>query len=151
MTVKFIKILLFLGISSFAFSQNANRIRFNYDSAGNQTRRYICLCAERQSSEVKQTEDLKDSDLQKLSSEDLFSFYPNPVQEKLFLKWELIDDKKVSKIDLYAFSGQLINSYKGLEAVSSKEIYFSNLAVGSYLINVIYTDGEQKSITIIKK
>lgn len=151
MTFKTIAILLFLSISSFAFSQNANRIRFDYDSAGNQTRRYICLCAERQSSEVKETEDLKEEDLQKLNEEDLISFYPNPVQEKLFLKWELSNDKKVSKIELFTFSGQLISSYNDLGEQNYKEIYFSNFAAGTYLINMTYSDGEQKTITIIKK
>lgn len=153
MIIKIIKIILFSGISSFAFSQNANRISFDYDTAGNQSRRYICLCTEKQSSEVavKEVEQLNEDNLQKLNEEDLISFYPNPLQEKLFLKWELINNKKVTQIELYTFSGQLINSYNDLETVNSKEIYFSNLAVGMYLINMVYTDGEQKSITIIKK
>ncbi|MCO6175239.1 T9SS type A sorting domain-containing protein [Flavobacterium sp. NRK F10] len=145
----------FLFFLVFFIGSNINaqdRIKFDYDSAGNQKKRTICLnCSARNNDQFKDVSELKDEDFLSLSDEKMISYYPNPVKEELYLKWKLTNDKKVSKIELYTFSGQLINSYKGLEAVSSKEIYFSNLAVGSYLINMTYTDGEQKSITIIKK
>lgn len=77
------------------FSQ---KIRFEYDDAGNQIQRRVCLdCLAKNAQGVyKETSQLEDSDLQKFFPEDVISYYPNPVKEELFLKWELVNSNTVS-------------------------------------------------------
>ncbi|NHN25698.1 T9SS type A sorting domain-containing protein [Flavobacterium jejuense] len=147
-------ILIFIVTSS--ISAQVDRILFNYDSAGNQIKRELCInCSSsliRTSQEeiIKEIVDLKEEDLLKFESEDLLSYYPNPVKEELFLKWELISNN-VSKVEIYSLSGQLIKFLPNLEKENSKIISFQEYPSGTYSVLLSYTNGEQKSITIIKQ
>ncbi|WP_430399831.1 T9SS type A sorting domain-containing protein [Flavobacterium sp.] len=134
-------------------AQSQDRIKFDYDTAGNQIVRKLCLgCLESKTSEeeIKAVTDLKEEDLLKFSSNDVISYYPNPVKEELYLKWELINENKVSKIEIYSINGQLVKSIKSLENENSSVIPFQEYPVGTYSILLFYTNNEQKSITIIK-
>lgn len=141
-------LLLIWGLSS-----NAQKINFEYDVVGNQILRTYCPnCNSRIPQEnLKETSELTTEDLQKFFPEDVISYYPNPVKEELFLKWELINDNKVLDINVYNPSGQLVDAYGNLEKVDSKSFSFVDYPVGLYLIVLNYSNGEQKSITIIKK
>ena len=83
-----------------AFSNAQQKINFSYDSAGNQIVRSLCISgcnpAGKSVDEVKEVQALTDEDLLKFSKQDVISYYPNPVKEQLYLKWELINDNKVS-------------------------------------------------------
>lgn len=142
-------VILFF-VNSSIFSQ---KIRFEYDAAGNQILRKWCpSCLSRDSNEVfKEISNLDDSDLKKFFPEDVISYYPNPVKEELYIKWDLINNNAVSKIEIYSFSGQLVSSIGSLEKEESKMISFQDYPVGSFLVLLHYTNGEQKSITIIKQ
>lgn len=137
-------------VTTSMFSQ---KIRFEYDAAGNQILRKWCpSCLSRESNEVfKEISDIEDSDLQKFFQEDVISYYPNPVKEELYLKWDLINNNAVSNIEIYSFGGQLVSSITNLEKEASKMISFQDYPVGSFLVLLHYTNGEQKSITIIKR
>ncbi|WP_396178416.1 T9SS type A sorting domain-containing protein [Flavobacterium sp.] len=134
------------------YSQGS-KIRFEYDAAGNQIQRSWCpTCASRNSNqEVKEVSELKDEDLQKFFPEDVISYYPNPVREELYLKWELINENKVTKMDVTNLTGQIIQSYSKLENENAKSISFQEYPAGIYFITLQYTNGEFKSIKIIKK
>ncbi|WP_445455730.1 T9SS type A sorting domain-containing protein [Flavobacterium sp. HNIBRBA15423] len=145
--------IVFIVTSS--ISAQVDRILFNYDSAGNQIKRELCInCSSSlirtSQEEIKEIVDLKEEDLLKFESEDLISYYPNPVKEELFLKWELINNN-VSKIEIYSLSGQLIKFLPNLEKENSKIISFQEYPSGTYSVLLSYTNGEQKSITIIKQ
>ena len=101
------KQLLFL-FTLFTISVNAQRIQFNYDTAGNQTRRFICLsCPARVADSIpKEIAELKEEDLLKFSPEDVISYYPNPVREELYLKWELVNENKVSSIEVFSINSK---------------------------------------------
>ena len=151
------KRILFLLIT-FLFVGNVysqiTRIRFDYDTAGNQTVRYLCIsCGSSKTTELetKEITKLEDNDLSKFFEEDVISYYPNPVKEELYLKWELIDENKVSKIDIYNLNGQIVKSFTDLEKENSKNISFQEYPVSTYLVLLLYTNGEQKSITIVKE
>jgi len=145
--------LFFIVTSS--ISAQVDRILFNYDSAGNQIKRELCInCSSSlirtSQEETKEVVDLKEEDLLKFEAEDLISYYPNPVREELYLKWELANNN-VSKIEIYSLSGQLIKFLPNLEKENSKIISFQEYPSGTYSVLLSYTNGEQKSITIIKQ
>ena len=144
-------LLLFLGFSLFVKAQD--KITFDYDNAGNQIRRDLCLtCAKTayKTTAPKEIVALKQEDLQKFSPEDVISYYPNPVKEELYLKWELVDNKTVSAIYLFSISGQQLQAYNGLDKTNSLNIPFMDYPSGTYLVNMIYNDDEQKTIKIVK-
>lgn len=131
-----------------------HRIKFEYDLAGNQIKRYVALSQARitqKDSIIKRIEDVKVEDFEKASTEDVLSYYPNPVREELYLKWDLIENTKVSKIEMYSFNGQLVKTFVDLENNITQTIPFMNQPDGTYLVLLFYTNNEQKSITIIKQ
>lgn len=148
--------LLFLGFSLFAEAQD--KIVFEYDGAGNQVKRFLCLSSNcTTTSKTKATKEapkeiaaLQEEDLQKFSPEDVISYYPNPVKEELYLKWELVPDKTVSSIYLYALNGQVLKTYNNLDKTNTLNIPFFNYPTGAYLVVLFYNDGEQKTIKIVK-
>ena len=150
---KLLRLLLFcLGINGMA--QNPDRVIFEYDSAGNQIIRRFCInCFDSRISNdsIKDFSELKEEDLLKFSPTDNISYYPNPVSEELYLKWELINEVKVSRIDVYNINGQLIKSFSNLINENNKTIPFQELPVGTYSVLMTYSNSEQKPITIIKK
>jgi hypothetical protein len=91
-----------------------------------------------------------DSDMEKFYPEDVISYYPNPVKEQLYLKWELIDNKKVSKIEFYDISGKYVNSIESFDSENSTILSFGNYPSGIYFVNLIYSNSEVKTIKIIK-
>lgn len=128
-----------------------DRIKFDYDSAGNQVRRYVCFDCQDRTEPPKEIANLLEEDLLKFSPSDVISYYPNPVKEELYLKWELINENKVSSIDIYSINGQLVKTYKSLNTNNSKNIPFQEHPAGTYLVLLNYTSGEHKSITILKQ
>lgn len=148
------KVLLILII---AFSINVHgqteRIHFNYDEAGNQIKRFICLfCSQERPVNPDSTtmEDINEEALEKFDPADEISYYPNPVKEQLYLKWILTDEKKVTNIQIFSVSGQEIQSFNNLEQKNNITLNFQNLPVSTYLVLLNYSDGQQKSISILK-
>lgn len=146
------KKLLFTLICFYALSSNAQKIRFEYDAAGNQIQRKWCLgCASRNANEIfKEIAKLEDSDMQKFFPEDVISYYPNPVKEELYIKWDLINKNKVSSINVFSLSGQLLKSYKDNISQNSYNLNFKDYPTGVYFVNLNYSNGDQKSIKIVK-
>lgn len=150
--MKNLVLLIFTIFSLTTFAQNGNRIKFSYDSAGNQFQRVWCInCATSKTSTLKDLKKLEPEDLKKFNSEDVISYYPNPVQQELYLKWELINDNKVMAIELFSVSGVLLKTFLSLETVNDQIINFQEYPTGNYFLEMRYTNGDQKSIQIIKK
>lgn len=145
--------LLFFGIC--AFSNAQQKITFSYDSAGNQILRSLCLSGcnptGKTVDEAKEMEAVTEDDLLKFSKEDVISYYPNPVKEQLYLKWELINDNKVSSIAVYGISGQVLQNFSRTESTDNQIISFGEYPRGVYLVVLNYKDGGQKTIKIIKQ
>ncbi|MFV7235207.1 T9SS type A sorting domain-containing protein [Flavobacterium sp. ZB4R12] len=147
-------VFILLGFSVLATAQD--KIVFEYDNAGNQIKRYLCIdcpLGTGKTSNVlpKEIMALKEEDLQKFFPEDVISYYPNPVKEELYLKWELIAGNLVTSIQVYGLSGQLLKSYSGLEKNNAQNIPFQAYPSGTYAVVLFYSNGEQKSIKIIKQ
>jgi len=146
-------VFLFILFTITVNAQTGQRIKFEYDTAGNQTRRFVCLnCLARVADSIpKEIAELKEEDLLKFSPEDIISYYPNPVREELYLKWELINENKVTSIEVFSINGQRIIMYSNLENENTKNIPFQEYPQGTYLVLLNYVNGKQKSITILKK
>lgn len=142
--------LLFLLIG---FIGTAQKLTFEYDSAGNQTQRKYCpICPGKTSSETpKEISELKQEDLQHFFPGDVISYYPNPVKEQLYIKWELLNNVRVSEIQFYSLSGQLIKTISKLENTDNQVIDFRNLPSTLYTVLLKYSNGEEKSIKIVKE
>jgi hypothetical protein len=138
----------------FVFSLHAQipKIHFEYDDFGNQIERKFCpSCLSKITiKNLKLINDITEEDLLKFFPNDVISYYPNPVKEELFLKWELINGNKVTMIEIYTINGQLIKSYNELNDNENLIIPYSDYPTGTYFINLRYTNGENKSIKILK-
>jgi Secretion system C-terminal sorting domain len=147
-------LLLFIGFSLLVKAQTpTDKITFDYDNAGNQTKRELCLSCTKANYKTKapiEVVTLVEEDLLKFSPEDIISYYPNPVKEELFLKWELVENKSITSIYLYALNGQTLRTFDHLEKVNTLNIPFFNYPTGTYLVVMVYNDGEQKTIKIVK-
>ncbi|MCV2486488.1 T9SS type A sorting domain-containing protein [Flavobacterium sp. SH_e] len=145
--------LLLFGICSLTNAQQ--KITFGYDSAGNQISRNLCLSncggTAKTVEETKEIEALVEDDLLKFSEEDVISYYPNPVKELLYIKWELINRSKVSSITVYEISGQVLQTFSRTENTDNQTISFGEYPRGVYLVALNYGNGEQKTIKIIKQ
>ncbi len=143
-------LLLLLFITSKCLGQ-MDHVQFDYDNAGNQIKRYLVDLDNKQSPKpVKDTKDLVESDLIKADIYDDIKYYPNPVKEELYLKWELINDNKVQSISLYSLSGQLIKTVNNFEKDNTCTFPFRELPQAIYNLVLNYSNGEQKSLKIIK-
>jgi hypothetical protein len=144
---------LFLLISSICFSQ-ANKIVFTYDLAGNQSKRSLCLnCPSTTGKNVvpKEIAELSAEDMLKMSDRDIFSFYPNPVKEELYIKWENTGKQYIENIQVFSINGQLLAAYENISETYSQNIPFQNYPTGVYVVVLYYKNGEQNSLKIIKQ
>lgn len=136
-----------------AFAQQ--KLTFDYDRAGNQILRELCLsgCTPQRSEEAKpiKVEALIDEDLQKFSPEDVISYYPNPVKEELYLRWELKQENHVTSIAVYDLQGKILKTYTQTAKFNSQNIPFQNYPSGVYIVGLYYANGDQKIIKIIKQ
>lgn len=133
-------------------SQAQTKIKFSYDAAGNQINRILCgNCPPEAGKQIKEIEALVDEDLEKFSEEDVISYYPNPVKEELYLKWELTDDNYVTSIQVISMTGQILNTYQGTKINNTQNILFQSYPSGVYVVLLNYKSGDPKTIKIIKQ
>jgi len=146
------KYLLLVFLSFSLFSKAQTKIKFSYDTAGNQVNRTLCVnCPPETGKQVKEIEALVDEDLEKFSEEDVVSYYPNPVKEELYLKWELTDDNYVTSIQVFSMTGQVLSTYQGTKNSNTKNILFQSYPSGVYVVLINYKSGDSKTIKIIKQ
>ena len=145
------RILLLLLISTSA--SFAQRIKFTYDSAGNQTQRAICFCAAKMATDsvYKTPETITENDMIEDAVYEQISYYPNPVREELYVKWKNQDSAYVTSIEIFSMSGQLIKSYPNLNNVEKASIAFQNFPEGVYNLILLYSNSERKTLKVIKK
>jgi len=147
--MKYFTTLLMLGFSF--LSQSQTKIKFTYDNAGNQTSRILCInCPSESAKEIKEIEALVDEDLEKISENEMISYYPNPVKEELYLKWQLTENNNITSIQLFSITGQILNTYP-VTNNNAQNILFRSYPSGVYLVLLNYKSGDQKTIKIIKQ
>ena len=129
------------------------KINFSYDTEGNQTgRNFVWISSGRIASpKTKETVVSKEADSKKFPLEDVVSFYPNPVHDELQLDWELTENNTVIAISVLDIKGQLIQSFSNNLESNSRKISFLSYPPGLYAVVLLYGNGKQKSIKIIKQ
>ncbi|WP_163400398.1 T9SS type A sorting domain-containing protein [Flavobacterium fluviatile] len=147
------KILTFLMFVTFFLSAAQDKLTFSYDPlTGNQIVRALCLnCQTQKPAKDAANEAITNEDLLQFSSEDVISYYPNPVKEELYLKWELTNDNSVSSIQITGITGQVLATYRNTATVDSFNIPFQSYSGGVYIVSLTYRNGAPKTIKIIKK
>ena len=149
--MKKIILLLFLFFAVVIYAQTP-RIKFTYDAAGNQImRRYCSNCNARLGEPIKELSKLQESDLLKFYPEDVISYYPNPVKDELYLKWQLLNDNAVKNAVIFDLSGKIITTIENLSNGNETIISFQSYTDGVYFVNLNYTDGDIKTIKIVKE
>jgi hypothetical protein len=142
-------LLLLLMAGTICFGQQ--KLHFDYDVAGNQiTRSWCTTCDARMAGSVKEIADLNPADLQKFNAADDFSYYPNPVKEELYLKWNPTNKYEINSIKLYNINGMLIKSFDSLNNYE-QNISFQQYPNGLYILTLLYSNNEEKTIKIIKQ
>jgi hypothetical protein len=144
-------------VLSFALSHaQPKRIQFSYDTAGNQIQRMICMpCDARVANDtiatIKTPETLTESDLIRDNLYKQISYYPNPVRQELYVKWVNEKANFVTEIELYSMSGQSVKKYKNLNQTDMATIAFQDYPQGFYNLVLVYSDGEKKTLKIVKQ
>ncbi len=129
-----------------------NKVLFEYDNAGNQIKRTLCLnCDPALGKTSKEIADLQKEDLKQFFSSDVISYYPNPVKQELYLSWDLVSQSQVSAIQIYASSGRLIKNIPKTAQKNNQVLYFQDYPSDIYSVLLLYTNGDQKAIKIIKQ
>ncbi|WPO76870.1 T9SS type A sorting domain-containing protein [Flavobacterium sp. KACC 22761] len=147
-------VILFLFLCFITFSEAQNKLKFTYDNlTGNQINRTLCInCASsKPSKDNNEIQAVDEEDLLKFSPTDVISYYPNPVKEELYLKWDLVDENFVSSIQVIGINGQILTSYSCKKEINSQNIPFQSLPAGIYIVSLAYHNQEQKTIKIIKQ
>lgn len=131
---------------------NAQNLTFGYDMAGNQTSRTLCVnCNSKPKKEFKEISELQEQDLLKFYPQETVSYYPNPVREELYLSWQTSADKYVAAVKVFSVTGQVLLNYQGSSKANNYNIAFQDYPSGIYLLLLTYSDGEEKTIKIIKQ
>jgi len=128
----------------------ADRVRFLYDESGNQRERKICINCTANKPTI-QSDEIVGKNIETFVEEDGLKAYPNPVSEELFIEFNSIDiEKKVSFVEVYSISGQIVKRYSEVKTDTTLIIPFMELAQGMYIVNIIYNNGEVVNLKIQK-
>lgn len=132
------------GSISYSLALLPDIIQFTYDAAGNQTQRLLCInCNNKQTATYKE-------EVAPIT-EDNLSYYPNPVKQELNLSWQLVDNTTIVAINVYNLNGQLLKTYADTKTNTAQIIPFQDYPTGVYVVELLYSNKQQKTIKIIKQ
>lgn len=135
----------------------AQELSFDYDAAGNQiTRTWICVnCttyvtapffSKQAGGYVAQAPTpVNTSEDRKLVA------YPNPLIETLYLKWEN-PKYPIKSVEVSSINGTKVFSqtYPIVEEQNQVSVPFGKQIPGMYVIRVVYSDGKQEIVRVVK-
>ena len=144
-------LLIWLFTSTLIVAQ-PTKIRFDYDSAGNQVLREYCInCAAKQPIVTNEVAKSNSTDLQKFLDEDDFYYYPNPVKEAIFLHWKTTTTEPIATIKVSSMNGITLKIFENINIQNDVSISFLEYPSGTYIIELVNLNGDQKIIKIIKQ
>ncbi len=123
-------------------------LAFEYDAAGNQIlRKYTKIAGKHSSKSIKEvTKNLITSDIY-----NDIKYYPNPVQNELYIKWENLKTITVEEIQILNSFGQIVFSCQNLKLENSYTVDFKNYSTGYYNVVLLYSNNTKKNLKIIKE
>ena len=135
----------------------AQQISFEYDAAGNQTKReFICVgCTQfaPTSTSVNKVDYLSDASKPNLNTAyQKIIAYPNPTTEVLNLKWGIFRTY-VTDVEVFSTTGVSVfkKKYRYEENEFNETIQFNKMPPGMYVVKVTFSDGKHDLIKIIKQ
>lgn len=131
-------------------NQNAI-IYFNYDSAGNQTRKYykvVGTVAKKEREEI--IEEITDKDLNEEENLSQLAYYPNPIEGELILNWSTSINSRIASIEVYSIDARLIHSYKPKDT-GEYRIPFNSYTSGIYIVKALFDSGKKDIFKVLKK
>ncbi|WP_353117259.1 T9SS type A sorting domain-containing protein [Myroides odoratus] len=150
MKAKITLLTMFSPVYLFA-QQLPDKVVFEYDNAGNQIYRGIVIDMTPTIQSIANTEDDTQTKSDALGyDESKLKYYPNPVQNVLYVEWDRMH-KEVQSISLYTANHQVIKQIGNLVFENQTQLNFNQLPKGSYFMVVLYQDGTKENITIIKR
>lgn len=144
--MKYYSTIVMLLIST--LTQAQTKIKFTYDTAGNQTSRILCInCSAKPGTEVEAVMEEEDQFIE----EDFISYYPNPVKEELHINWEFKVENYVTLIQVFSLTGQVLYTAQVNKNTTNHNIFFQSYPAGVYIVSINYKSGGPKTIKIIKQ
>ena len=128
-----------------------NAIKFDFDTAGNQTKRHLIYLSAGQGKQLSgdDSREISEGLIDDMEYGDI-SYYPNPVRSELYVQWEKDASHEVQKIYLYDLSGRQINYFPNMNGLENITIDFQPYPAGIYSVNLIYNTGKLKTLKIVK-
>ena len=161
MVKKILIILCFVQAGLLFAQQGGNALSFSYDEAGNQiVRELICIgqgCIPKKTmNSIQTTESLietspKEMNWSKSSENRGLKYYPNPVQDDLYITWEDIQDDTVTQVFVYSGTGQFLKSFDLEGQTVQTVVNFSSYPKGMYQVILFFEKQEKQVLRIIKK
>lgn len=161
MVKKILMILCFIQVGTLYAQQGGNTLSFSYDRSGNQVvRELICLgvgCVPKKTMNSIQTEEpvrevgSREMNWRGSSENSGLKYYPNPVQDDLYITWEDIQDDTVTQVFVYSGTGQFLKSFDLEGEAVQTVVNFSAYPKGMYQVILFFEKQEKQVLRIIKK
>lgn len=151
-----ISIILLFFSCAIASICSAQKVTFSYDQAGNQqTRTWICVnCRPASASKPDVTEIVLESankgDSTKIAKRKIIAS-PNPFVETLHLDWETEQGISVQNVKVFTIQGNRVHDLKPSPGQNSVTMPFQQLPIGTYILDITFSDKRKETIKIIKK
>lgn len=140
----------------FEFTAQAQKVIFSYDAAGNQqSRTWICVnCRPATGSKPEVTEivleSVKKDDGTKIAKRKIIAS-PNPLVETLNLDWETEEGISIKNVKVYTIQGSRVHEISPTSQQKNASMQFQHLPVGTYILDITFSDKRKETIKVIKK
>lgn len=152
-------VMIFICLTSFVSQAQSEeyKIKFSYDSAGNQILRdRVCVNCTSSKSTVTKKELIEEIAEEEINvdeienKESLITAYPNPVTDLLHVSW-IESQNAVVQLSVFRVDGRMLNIQNVNSLYGELNLDFSRYPSGIYLLLVTYQDNYVETIKVVKK
>lgn len=128
---------------------NGYKIIFNYDTSGNQVKRYLDnTYSSKQNITAKDTAKSIEEKQEVISQ---LTYYPNPIKNELTISWSKSINSSVNTVNVFTMDSKLVKQLNASKNNQELKIPFQDVSSGIYIIKVLFTNGKQDSFKVIKE
>ncbi|MDG3581262.1 T9SS type A sorting domain-containing protein [Galbibacter pacificus] len=151
-------VMIFVCLTSYAIQAQSEeyKIKFSYDSAGNQILRdRVCVnCSSAKTTAPKkelvaETPE-EEEKIEETDNRSMITAYPNPVTDLLNVMW-VESENAVKQVAIYGTDGRLLFTQEINSKSGQLNMDFGRYPSGLYLLLVTYQDNHQETFKVIKK